>query len=360
MHAAARRAVRVLALALAPSLAAPALAEDLLVPKQFKTIQAAVDAAQPGDAVVVSKGTYRESVSISGRTNLTVRGKKGAKLLPPSGAGFDVTSSDHIAIAGFVIDRAPGDGIHADTVEAVTVDACVITRAAGAGVRIDRSSSCAVRKTRIDRSGDDAVALSSGVAQGTDNSIVSDCVFNRPGDDGVDLNGTGNSVRDNRCVRPAEDGFEVDTTFAAKGNHFERNVVVKPRAHGFVARGDTNWWLDNSVTKSGDDAFSLAGNDQTVTGNKVRGSAFDGIYMTGNLSAIAGNTITKAKDDGLDIEGNQNGIGQNKVTGSGDHGIELDGTDNQLAGNVTKKSRHGGLAAASPNTIDDTNKFDGK
>ena len=45
----------------------------LTVPEEFATIQSAVDAAQPGDLVLVSPGTYNEAVQV-GTDDLTIRG----------------------------------------------------------------------------------------------------------------------------------------------------------------------------------------------------------------------------------------------------------------------------------------------
>ncbi len=56
---------------------APALAGGHRVIRVTTTIQAAVDAAMPGDTVVVPPGTYRESVLID-KSDLTVRGSRGA------------------------------------------------------------------------------------------------------------------------------------------------------------------------------------------------------------------------------------------------------------------------------------------
>jgi parallel beta-helix repeat protein len=50
------------------------------------TIQAAVDAAQPGDVVVVPPGRYHESVVIA-KSAITIRGRRGAVL---DASGFDV------------------------------------------------------------------------------------------------------------------------------------------------------------------------------------------------------------------------------------------------------------------------------
>lgn len=47
--------------------------ETLRVPQEFDTIQSAVDATQPGDLVLVDKGTYREQVTIK-TPSITLRG----------------------------------------------------------------------------------------------------------------------------------------------------------------------------------------------------------------------------------------------------------------------------------------------
>lgn len=52
-----------------------AVSEDHHVPEDFSTIQAAVDAARPGDTVFVNPGNYHETVRITGRRNLTLRGE---------------------------------------------------------------------------------------------------------------------------------------------------------------------------------------------------------------------------------------------------------------------------------------------
>ncbi len=54
---------RSLWLALPLILSSSALAEDLLVPDEYPTIQAAIDAAEDGDRVMAQPVTYEESIS---------------------------------------------------------------------------------------------------------------------------------------------------------------------------------------------------------------------------------------------------------------------------------------------------------
>lgn len=53
------------------------------VPKDFKTIQAALDAASPGDTVLVEAGTYREQVRLKERVTLRSAGDDTTSALPP-------------------------------------------------------------------------------------------------------------------------------------------------------------------------------------------------------------------------------------------------------------------------------------
>jgi len=74
------------------------------VPDDFPTIQAAIDAANSGDTIIVREGTYVEEVKVN--KTLAIRSEKGAELTIVQGGGagdvFAVTA-DNVEINGFVI-----------------------------------------------------------------------------------------------------------------------------------------------------------------------------------------------------------------------------------------------------------------
>ncbi|MBN2489494.1 MAG: right-handed parallel beta-helix repeat-containing protein [Planctomycetes bacterium] len=117
-------AVHVQAVILALLAGAPALAGDRLVPSQYATIQAAIDAAQPYDRVLVAPGTYRERIVFRG-IPLLVQSAGGAAVTTLHGGGqgpvvrFDARDGPFVFLQGFTItggyleaDDARGAGIH--------------------------------------------------------------------------------------------------------------------------------------------------------------------------------------------------------------------------------------------------------
>ncbi len=102
-------------------MAPPAMAEEILV---SSSIQAAVDAASPGDTVVVPPGRYHETVTI-GKSGITIRGNHGTVI---DAAGFAV---------GIRATPGPGGpGCPASTLTDITVDDVRIENARFTGVLV--------------------------------------------------------------------------------------------------------------------------------------------------------------------------------------------------------------------------------
>jgi hypothetical protein len=68
---------------LVPTSAAAGSSHDLVVPRDYPTIQAAVDAAQPGDRIEVRPGVYREQVVIGKDVSVTGSGKGRTTIRAP-------------------------------------------------------------------------------------------------------------------------------------------------------------------------------------------------------------------------------------------------------------------------------------
>jgi hypothetical protein len=88
--------------------------ETRLVPQDFPTIQAAVDAAGPGDLVLIDRGTYREEVEVT-TPGLTIRGVDrnevviDGELQRPN--GIEVFFADGVAIENLTVRNATGNGV---------------------------------------------------------------------------------------------------------------------------------------------------------------------------------------------------------------------------------------------------------
>ncbi|MBI5453812.1 MAG: right-handed parallel beta-helix repeat-containing protein [Deltaproteobacteria bacterium] len=91
-----------------------AIAADLLVPESYKTIQEAIEAAGPGDTVLVNEGVYTENLSI--RKPLKLKAVKGPELTVIRAAVKEepailVSGTEGVVISGFAAKGSLSSGI---------------------------------------------------------------------------------------------------------------------------------------------------------------------------------------------------------------------------------------------------------
>ncbi|OGW46687.1 MAG: hypothetical protein A2Y66_06645 [Nitrospirae bacterium RBG_13_41_22] len=138
------------------SYATTSSARTIKVPYDYQTIQAAVNAASPGDVIEVSPGEYRESVKFIskgyvGSPIITLRGvNQQTTVINPGGAGRGIRIStsynfkiSNFTIKGGVADNGFGGGIFVDSSTGVDISNNIITNNTGVnggGVALNNST----------------------------------------------------------------------------------------------------------------------------------------------------------------------------------------------------------------------------
>jgi len=290
----------ILALAVAPDVAAAVLK----VPKQFSTIQAAVDAASPGDTISIGKGTFDEEVVIDQRTDLELVGK-GKKTVVRAFVSrpFSVTDSQRIVLRKMRL-RA--------------------LDAANLGVLLGGCSECQVRDCRIDLD-EFGGGLSVGVyvGAGTDTLVNGNRIerfeFGVMAEEGLRATIIGNEISNYSVgIIPAfKGGVDADALIAD-------NVMTGE--HSDVETGTGIW------------VFGLAGQPASVFGNRVEGTE-TGVRVEGAAHVLDDNRVKYATTGFSFLFSGGSELSGNRVDAC-DVGFTIDaGTDGvRLADNRTKKA----------------------
>jgi len=316
-------------LAVAPAVA---LAATLKVPKQFPTIQAAVNAAGQGDTILVNKGVYNENVSI-GAIDLTVCGKKGAVIDGGGvGIGILVGFSDQVIIKNFTVrNTGVNPGIAVSLGGNVRVTGCKVDAAGGRGIDVSLATGTVVSKNTVSDAGGDGIYIESDNVLVCNNKIKDSAVAN------IRILGSNNTIEDNTLEAAGLDALIVGNGggITTKFNLIQGNKVLKPspiqNEDGIVLSGAPNTWLID---------------------NMLSGMNAEGIDEEGDGSVIQGNTIKKVSPTGLEFA-SRVAVIDNKVSNTGDHGLDAGtGSDNSyVAQNVIKKAGITGVRAASDSCV---------
>ena len=194
---------------------------DRLVPQQYATIQAAVNASANGDRVLIAAGTYSGSVTIAGKS-LTLRGADWSSTAPQThltGSGTVITctgtGAQQVTLENLLI-RDATKGVYADNVEVVLNDCHLVNfnnPSQNGGCYQQRYRSLAANRCWFSRG---RAAYGGGVYIGFASATFTDCVFD--GNEATLQGGggfvqSGSSLRLVRCFA-ASQFFDICTNSA--------------------------------------------------------------------------------------------------------------------------------------------------
>lgn len=262
----------------------PDLVVDAAGGADFERIQPAVDAAAPGDTVLVKPGTYPESVRIE--TSIRLIGEN---------ATLDGTSIDGIPTAGLWLERSPSVEVRGFTISGF--DLGVIDESDGADVDL---ADVSIQEARV------GVHAWAALGDWTLTNIdIEDCIG-------------GGVVAD-----------------AAQGNWSLTDVVLFQNAVGIDARETTGDWTLETVNASASEIFGvLATNtegDWTIEGSEISANNEHGIVTEGTHGdwSITTSRVAANGESGIVFEAGdgQLTITRSQVFGNGAGGVVASGGD---------------------------------
>ena len=328
--------------------AGPLAAAQLEVPEDYPTIQSALDVAQAGDVVLVSKGTYHENVFFHG-IGVTLKGK-GKVLVKPT-SNLPAIQFHNCVDSKIVNLRVDGlgqsIGIKVNSVDDVLVKDCRVKNALGFGIWADLGVGARLVDNKIVDTQGVAIKVRGDYAKVLENRIED------ASGDGIWVEGTFHRVEGNRIERATQAGIRLPSGEATQtliaDNRIDETAMVGLYAENLTVG---NSILDNRITGSGNQGMLLYGKGQTVGGNKIKESGSEGIFANTTLTQLHGNKVAKSGKSGVWIvAGVQNSLTDNKIRKSTFDGLFVGGSAHTVIQNSMRKSGQLDLNDATGNSL---------
>ncbi len=295
-----------------------------LLPFCFDTIQDAVNAANPGDIIVITPNPdprgYRENVDVS-TSNLTIVGVDLSLIIRD---GFDCSK---VIVDGCQTADDPTDcGVNTDNGDGFTIGADGVT-----------IKNLTIRHFR------DGVELLSGADSTT---IINVCFIDNR--DGVHAND--NPPHNNVKVLKSQFTNQTDKGIRIRGNDAQvnENLLQNTDDEAIVIRGLRAKIIKNTirVTDSDDDCIDISEDQNSnaqITHNYIDSCDGHCINYDGDNSNISFNTIKNCDDKGIEAEINlsdgsndNNKIENNLIESASEQAVRISGSNNKIAFNNMK------------------------
>jgi nitrous oxidase accessory protein NosD len=327
---------------------------------KFKSIQGAIEAASPGDEIVVCNGIYAEQLSIN--KSLDLHGDSGAFLVPAStlqnatslatgdaiAAAVLVSGATNVSISGLTI-----DGINNGITECAPRLIGVYFQNASGSLRHATVRNFILGAAFNGCQSGTGVFVESGGGQSSDVEIT-DCSIHNYQKNGITANETATTARIHNNVvtgigptpGAAQNGIQIG--FSAGGS-IRENVVANNiwspctavatcetvATDILVTESDNVHVTDNTAGISQVGIF-VDGNNAEVRNNRVfDASVFENIRLQGNGNSVDDNHVSNGGDADIYVQGNNNCVLRNSISEAPVGILEATGsTGNSFADNV--------------------------
>lgn len=381
--------VTLVVLALSPG-RAHAAGATLLVPQQYASINAALQAATDGDTVVVAAGIYPECPVVTGLSTFALIGKKGS-LIEATGCDAGITIEDgvDVSVQGLTVINATTQGILVDAAASqvelrkvivqdtnsdpasslletgiavqgandVTIDQVTIVGAKAQGVLISSASRTVIKKSTVEKGIGNGVTVDLGSAvsisknhfealegdavrffhaggTGMQAGAVESLVVSNKvvGGGGISIAGQNNLIEKNKLH--GTDSVAIEATAESSGNGYRKNVVLGAAEAGIRVGGTTDTFEKNTVKQALATGIEVTGTNNDLTTMKAVKAAGSGFVFTSTATGNScdGCASANAGADGFHVEGTNNTFAGCKASNSG--GFDL----NDPAGAATTNS----------------------
>lgn len=261
-----------------------------------ESIQAAVDAARPGDTIQLYPGTYRESVLVT-KADLTLRGSGRSTVIIPGPAATAAANSCAQSGNGICV-----TGTAAKTVDRVTIRSLTVSGFKKNAIWASYTDRLTVRQVLAEKNGIWGIAQ-----QRSTRGVFRDNVARGNGDAGIFI---ANTVD--------EEGGATDTMGALVAHNVltgNRIGVTVRRVRNLTVRGNAMTENCAGVFVVGDESKPAAG-AMTVSGNRIyQNNKF--CAATPRLPAVQGSGIVLTGSEATDVRSNQilNNVGSSPLSG---------------------------------------------
>ncbi len=300
--------ITILALILTVTLAGSTHAAKIRVPDDHGTVQAAVDAAQAGDTVIVRRGNYGEIVGVSKKSDLVIKGETGASIMD-----IDLTYSHRIRIEKLVVEGSQGGAaIYLYASHDVTIRKCVVRDLAGNGILAEACARLVIEKNTFADCGEAAIRLGHVSSASFDARIRKNLIT------GCGIHGIYLPIAQNALI--------------------EKNVVANCDQDGICVTSGTHVIRKNVIADCASHGLEIRTANNLIEKNEVRRADRAGLYVPSG----SGNTVLKNNlidvQVGIAIESDDNLLEKNRVEDA-EHGIAIGNRGLAAARNVLRKNR---------------------